>query len=253
VPAYFSSAVITPDRRDATLAFGIRLMPLDQQQRVIDAMRSELDPPRGVRARLAGLPVIAAQANAQLSSAGRRLLTLLAGLAAVALVLLAIYRRPRRALVPLVPIALATGWSALVLFATRVPLNPLSAMLGALVIAISTEFSVLLSERFQQERAAGHECSAALTRAYRSTGRAVLASGVTAIAGFGVLAFSDIRMLSDFGIVTVIDLTVSLIGVLAVLPSVLVLADRGAFARGSLIARRRRRRQRGRRRPASVA
>jgi predicted RND superfamily exporter protein len=81
----------------------------------------------------------------------------------------------------------------------------------------------------------------------------VLASGVTAIAGFGVLAFSDIRMLSDFGIVTVIDLTVSLIGVLAVLPSVLVLADRGAFARGSLIARRRRRRQRGRRRPASVA
>ncbi len=256
VPAYFSSAVITSDRRAATLAFGIRLMGLDQQQRVIDAMRAELHPPAGVRARLAGLPVLAAQANAQLSSAGRRLLTLLAGLAAVALVLLAIYRRPRRALAPLVPIALATGWSALVLWATRVPLNPLSAMLGALVIAISTEFSVLLSERFHQERSAGGELREALVTAYRSTGRAVLASGVTAIVGFGVLAFSDIRMLSDFGIVTVVDLTVSLLGVLAVLPSVLVLADRGLPAGGPLAARRRRRAARaGRRRagPAPVA
>jgi hydrophobe/amphiphile efflux-3 (HAE3) family protein len=226
VPPYFSQAVLTRQRDAATLAFGIRLMDLEDQQRVIDAMRDELNPPPGVGARLAGTPVIAAQANAQLASASRRLLTLIAGLAAVALVLLAVFRRAERALVPLAPIALATGWSALVLFATRVPLNPMSATLGALVIAISTEFSVLLSERFRQERATGHDVEQALARTYGSTGRAVLASGVTAIAGFGVLAVSDFRMLRDFGIVTVVDLTVSLLGVLVVLPSVLVLSER---------------------------
>src|SRR5207245_3985641 len=116
-----------------------------------------------------------------------------------------------------VPIALATGWSALVLFAVRVPLNPMSVTLGALVIAISTEFSVLLSERHRQERRAGHDAVQALRRAYRRTGAAVLASGVTAIAGFGVLILSDIRMLRDFGLVTLIDLSVSLAGVLVVL------------------------------------
>ncbi|HEU4701449.1 MAG TPA: MMPL family transporter [Conexibacter sp.] len=226
VPSYFSQAVLTRQRDAATLAFGIRLMDLEEQQRVIDAMRAELDPPAGVSARLAGTAVIAAQANADLASPWRRLLTLLAGLAVVALVLLAVFRRAERALVPLAPIALATGWSALVLFATRVPLNPMSATLGALVIAISTEFAVLLSERFRQERAAGHAVEQALARTYGSTGRAVLASGVTAIAGFGVLAVSDFRMLRDFGIVTVVDLTVSLLGVLVVLPSVLVLSER---------------------------
>jgi len=226
VPPYFSQAVLAPRRDAATLAFGIRLMDLEDQQRVIDAMREELDPPPGVSARLAGTPVVAAQANAELASPWRRLLTLLAGLAAVALVLLAVLRRLERALVPLVPIALATGWSALVLFATRVPLNPMSATLGALVIAISTEFAVLLSERFRSERAGGHDVEQALVRTYRSTGRAVLASGVTAIAGFGVLAISDFRMLRDFGIVTVVDLTVALLGVLIVLPSVLVLSER---------------------------
>lgn len=231
VPPYFASAVLRPDREAATLAFGIRLMPLDEQQEVVETMRAELDPPKGVEAQLAGLPVVTAQANAELSSAGRRLLAIALGLIAVAFVLLAVFRSARRALVPLLPIALATGWSALVLFASGVPLNPMSATLGALVIAISTEFSVLLSERFRQEREAGLDVAAALARTYRSTGRAVVASGVTAIAGFGVLALSDIRMLRDFGIVTVVDLAVALIGVLVVLPSVLVLAERGAFAR----------------------
>jgi predicted RND superfamily exporter protein len=102
----------------------------------------------------------------------------------------------------------------------------MSATLGALVIAISTEFSVLLSERFLQERAAGYELPEALARTYRSTGAAVLASGATAIIGFGVLVFSNITMLRDFGFVTLVDLSVSLGGVLLVLPAGLALSER---------------------------
>jgi uncharacterized protein len=153
-------------------------------------------------------------------------LTLLAALVAVAAILLLCFRGDRRrALVPLIPVVLATGWSALVLFALRIPLNPMSVTLGALVIAISTEFSVLLSERQRQERAAGYSSSEALRRAYRRTGAAVAASGVTAIAGFGVLTLSDIAMLRDFGLVTLVDLSVSLLGVLIALPAAVALAE----------------------------
>jgi predicted RND superfamily exporter protein len=227
IPPYFSQDVITADRRVATLSFGIRLMSLDAQQRLIEQMRASLHPPAGVSAQLVGLPVLAAQSGSQVADPWRRLETLLAGLAAVALVLLAAFRGDRRrALVPLAPIVLATGWSALVLFAVRVPLNPMSVTLGALVIAISTEFSVLLSERHRQERLAGYDTREALRRSYARTGAAVAASGVTAIFGFGVLVLSDIRMLRDFGLVTLIDLTVSLLGVLVALPAALVLADR---------------------------
>jgi len=219
--------VITPDRRTATLAFGIRLMSLQEQQQLIEAMRASLHPPAGVSARLVGLPVLAAQSGTQVASAWRRLQDLLIGLAAVALVLLIAFRGDRRrALVPLVPITLATGWSALILFAVRVPLNPMSVTLGALVIAISTEFSVLLSERYRQERLRGRDAIEALRRTYARTGAAVAASGVTAIAGFGVLVLSDIRMLRDFGLVTLIDLTVSLVGVLVALPAALMFAER---------------------------
>jgi uncharacterized protein len=176
-----------------------------------------------------GLPVLAAEASGALSSPSRRALTLLAALLGVFLVLLAARRSARAAALPLIPIALATGWSGGVLFVLgllpgplEVDLNPMSVTLAALVVAISTEFSVLLSARYAQEREAGAGPARSIERAYASTGAAVLASGVTAIAGFAVLIASDIRMLRDFGIVAVVDLSVSLLGVMLVLPAALV-------------------------------
>ena len=73
IPPYFSQDVITPDRRVATLAFGIRLMGLDQQQRLIEQMRSSLHPPAGVNASLVGLPVLAAKSGSQVADPWRRL------------------------------------------------------------------------------------------------------------------------------------------------------------------------------------
>jgi hydrophobe/amphiphile efflux-3 (HAE3) family protein len=246
VPAYFSQGVITPDRKTANLAFGIRLMPLDQQKQVVDDIERRLTPPPGVQASVVGLPVLAAEANAALSSPWRRGLTLLAALAGVFLVLFLVRRSARRAAIPLIPIALASGWSGGIVFLLgllpgplEVDLNPMSVTLGALVIAISTEFSVLLSARYQQERERGAGPARAIELTYASTGAAVLASGATAIAGFAALIASDIRMLRDFGIVTVVDLTVSLLGVLLVLPAALIWAELEPRARLTALWRRR--------------
>ncbi|HET7122111.1 MAG TPA: MMPL family transporter [Solirubrobacterales bacterium] len=210
---------------EALMSFGIRAQSLADQQALIGRVRDEIgEPPPGVEVELAGLPVIAAQAASDLSSS--RYWVTLAGLAAVALALLLVYRSPRRALLPLAPTLLATGWAALILWATGIPLNPMSAALGALTIAIATEFGVLLVGRFHQERAGGGGVEEALRRAYEQTGAAVLASGATAIAGFAVLIASDVRMLRDFGLVTVIDLAAALIGVLLILPAMLIWLER---------------------------
>ena len=144
----------------ALVSFGIRAQSLEDQQALIERIRGEIGepgapggPPAGVDVELAGLPVIAAAAASDLSSS--RYWLALAGLLAVALVLLAVYRSLARALVPLAPVVLASGWSALVLWVTGIPLNPMSAALTALTIAIATEFSVILSARFHEERGGG--------------------------------------------------------------------------------------------------
>jgi uncharacterized protein len=222
-------APLDPETREvgneALISFGIRAQSLEDQQALVERVRDQIgEPPEGVEVELAGLSVIAAESAGDLSSS-RYWLTL-AGLAAVGLALLLIYRSWRRALVPLLPTVLATGWASLLLWLTGIPLNPMSAALGALTIAIATEFGVLLVGRFHEERRAGGEVEEALHRAYSRTGAAVLASGATAIAGFAVLVASDIQMLRDFGLVTVVDLAAALIGVLLVLPASLLLLER---------------------------
>jgi predicted RND superfamily exporter protein len=208
----------------ALLSFGIRAQSLEAQQELIERVREEIgEPPPGVEVQLAGLPVIAAQSASDLSSS--RYWLALAGIGLVAAVLLLVYRSWRRALVPLVPTVLATGWASLLLWITGIPLNPMSAALGALTIAIATEFGVLLVGRFHEERRAGAGVEGALRRAYERTGAAVLASGITAIAGFAVLVASEIQMLRDFGLVTVIDLAAALAGVLLLLPATLLMLE----------------------------
>jgi uncharacterized protein len=209
----------------ALISFGIRAQSLEDQQALVERVRDQIrEPPEGVEVELTGLSVIAAESASDLSSS-RYWLTL-AGLLAVGLTLLLIYRTWRRALVPLLPTVLATGWASLLLWITGIPLNPMSAALGALTIAIATEFGVLLVGRFHEERQGGVEVEEALHRAYARTGAAVLASGVTAIAGFAVLVASDVQMLRDFGLVTVVDLAAALVGVLLVLPATLLLLER---------------------------
>jgi uncharacterized protein len=209
----------------ALISFGIRAESLEDQQELVDRVRDQIgETPEGVEVELAGLSVIAAESASDLSSS-RYWLTL-AGLVAVGLALLLIYRSWRRALVPLLPTVLATGWASLLLWITGIPLNPMSAALGALTIAIATEFGVLLSGRFHEERRRGAGVEEALHQAYSRTGAAVLASGLTAIAGFAVLIASDVQMLRDFGLVTVVDLAAALLGVLLVLPALLLLVER---------------------------
>ena len=51
LPPYFSQAVISSDPETgelgdtAVIAFGIKVMPFDEQKELIDAIRAEIDPP----------------------------------------------------------------------------------------------------------------------------------------------------------------------------------------------------------------
>lgn len=219
VPTYFSRGVVTADHKMANMAFGLKMLPLDRQRAVIDRMRSQLRPPAGVSASLAGVPVLVAAANSTLSKPGPRLVLWLGATVAIALILGVLWRRPRNVMIALAPIVVASGWTGLTLAALEVKLTPLSAMLGTLSVAIATEFAVLLVARVEEERAGGHSLVEAIARCYRATGRTVVASAVTVIAGFAVLGFADIELLANFGWVATVSLCVSVIAVFLLLPA----------------------------------
>src|SRR5690625_7272878 len=81
----------------------------------------------------------------------------LLGMGLVFFSLLLIYRHPIKAFLPLLPIIFIVGWSGLAMYFLDVSYTPLTATLGALIIGIGTEFTVLVMERFYEEREKGYQ------------------------------------------------------------------------------------------------
>jgi predicted RND superfamily exporter protein len=222
-PRDVEHSFISQDRHRINLIFPIANLSLQEREDLLDAMVADLDPPPGVTVEPSGLVVAGIELVNNLE-AGRQTLTL-AALGLVALWLLLAYRRFTTALLPLVPVTMAVGLSALVVYLLGLELTPLTTVSGPLAIAITTEFSVLLLSRYLEEREAGAATDAAVERAARRIGRAFLASGLTLLGGFAVLAFSPMPLLVDFGLIVAIDVALALISVLVVLPPLLRWAD----------------------------
>jgi uncharacterized protein len=226
LPEAIRSSIVTDDHRSASLMFDLTRLSTSEVAGLIDALRSMADPPAGVSIVPAGVTTMTAAIFHGLTE--RRLEIALAGFLAVFLGLLLVHRSWRRALVPVVPIVLVTGWSSAVMWLLGMELNPLTAVMSALIVGIGTEFSVLLMERYWEELGRGMGPDAAMDRAVSRIGRAIAASGLTVVAGFGALLASSFPAIRDFGAVTVIDVLLALVATVVVVPPLaLALVRRG--------------------------
>jgi len=81
-------------------------------------------------------------------------------------------------------------------------------------------------ERYIEERKDGLDKVEAMKTAVGKIGVAILASGITTIGGFSVLMISRFEILKDFGLMTVINMSLALFSTLVVLPSLIYLLDR---------------------------
>jgi len=222
-PVDVRRSFLAGDNKAASLVFPVAPISLDHRKELLADMVHDLDPPAGVRATPAGLAVIGVELVNSLS-ANREAITLLS-LALVFIWLLLAYRRLVLAVMPLVPVLLAVGVSALVVHLLGIALTPLTTVASPLAIAIATEFSVLVMARYLEERAAGRVPEAAIERGGVRIGRAFLASGLTVLGGFLVLVLAPMPLLVDFGIVVSVIVLVALLCCLVVMPALLVRTD----------------------------
>jgi hypothetical protein len=221
------------------IALGVKLTSVAADAKLINQLLGDMNVPKNVSVHATGLTALAAKAYENLT--GRILLFNLVPLAAVALVLLLVYREPRRALLPVLPAAVAAGWSSLVFLGLgRLPggagsslgtLNPLTVVLGALVIALGTEFGVVLLQRFYEERARGLDPDQAAGAALHGVGRAIVVSALTLGAGFAVLALSGLfpgglPLVADFGLAVLVDLALAVGAVFLVMLPLAVAVER---------------------------
>lgn len=229
VPRYFLDAVVTRDAKRAEVSFGVPSVSVREQGRMLARVEEAMRPlPEGIQVTPTGLLARGVQSVDDLEGARPDLL--LAALAAVALLLLAVRRDLRRALVPLVPTVLAAGVSALALRLLGVELSPLGAGLEPLVLAVGVEFGLLLEARFHEARLAGASALDARDEAVRRVGGAVAVSALAVAVGFAALAASRLELLQQFGLLVAFEVLLCAALAIWLVPSLSAALDDGRVA-----------------------
>ncbi|WP_440948327.1 hydrophobe/amphiphile efflux-3 (HAE3) family transporter [Methanosarcina sp. T3] len=182
-----------------------------------------MQPPPGVTVTITGNSVVIIDMVAGLTT-GRSMMTLL-GVFLVLIGLLVVYRDIVKALSPIIPMLVVIGWSGLVMTAMDIAYNPMTAVMGALILGVGSEYSILMMERYFEERDAGMSPVDAIYQASSTTGTALIASGATTVFGFSALIASPFPMISSFGLVTVIDVLLAMIVTFVIFPPLIVLMD----------------------------
>ncbi|MFA5375325.1 MAG: hydrophobe/amphiphile efflux-3 (HAE3) family transporter [Dehalococcoidia bacterium] len=240
LPTQISRNLITEDYKAANIIVSLdSLMGNEETDSLIKTLKSYVEAaPDGVSGVVTGMPVIGKKMWDALT--GGRIEMTFIGIGMVFGGLLILFRfRILRALMATLPIALIIGWSSGVMWLLGIKYTPLTSTLNALIIGIGVEFTILLMMRYYEERGNGEEPFTAMVTAMTKIGRAIVASGLTVIGGFGALLIArDFKILSDFGVVTMINVGFALISTLFVLPSLIVWIDSWQ-SRKELKARRR--------------
>ncbi|QWB99540.1 MMPL family transporter [Mycoplasmatota bacterium] len=203
----------------------VQLMIEKMETNDLDMFLSELDKyyqgieSNEINISITGQAVIDVSMVSSLTS-GRYTITLL-GMLAVFLGLLIIYRSPIKAITPLIPITLIVGWSGLIMYTLDIAYTPLTATLGALIIGIGTEFTILIMDRFYKNKKDYLPIDDTIAETVHMIGKPILISAITTIGGFSALMISDFEILKNFGIMTVINLVLAIVSTLLIMPVVL--------------------------------
>jgi len=139
-------------------------------------------------------------------------------LIAIAIMVLIHFRSFLAVFLALLPVIIGTLWLAGLMGVWNIPFNLANIMTLPLVIGIGVTNGIQVLNRFAEERTPGILS--------RSTGKAVLVSGLTAVAGFGSLILAQHRGIHSLGCVMSIGIAACMIAGLTFLPAVLNLIGR---------------------------
>jgi uncharacterized protein len=134
-------------------------------------------------------------------------------LAAIALMVLFHFRSLVCVILALLPVAIGTIWMGGIMGAAGIPFNPANIMTLPLVIGIGVTNGIHILNRFAEEQKAGVLA--------KSTGKAVLVSGLTAMTGFGTLILAKHQGIRSLGLVMSLGIGTCMIAGLTFLPALL--------------------------------
>ncbi len=152
----------------------------------------------------------------------------------VVILLLAIYRAPLLALIPLATVALATeiarkalsvlaGWGWVDLF------SGIETYTTVVVYGAGVDYCLFLIARYKEEMDSGATLHESVVLSLTRVGAALVASAGTVMCGIGMMVFAEFGKFQQAGVAITFGLAIVLLAALTFTPAMLRLIGRGAF------------------------
>ncbi|MDD3978117.1 MAG: hydrophobe/amphiphile efflux-3 (HAE3) family transporter, partial [Methanomicrobium sp.] len=206
---------------NGVIEFGMLELEVDPAKSLVENVNCDLEwnyPPPGITATLTGSTEMGINLVDEIAN-GKLLMTLL-GFGLIFIWLIFVYRR-FSAISPLIPIIMIVGWNGAIMYILGIDYTPMTAVLGSMTIGVASEYTILIMERYNEERRRGRDKYEAIRTGVEKIGAAITVSGLTTVFGFSALLLSTFNIIKNFGTVTVITVGFSLIGAIVVMPAVL--------------------------------
>jgi hypothetical protein len=144
-------------------------------------------------------------------------------LGAIVVLVLYHFRNLSSVILSLLPVGIGTLWVTGFMGWTHLAFNPANIMMLPLVIGIGVTNGIHMLNRYAEERSPGIFS--------KSTGKAVLVSGLSTIIGFGSLILGDHQGIQSLGWIMATGTAACMIAALTSLPAILTLRERWSTTR----------------------
>ena len=131
------------------------------------------------------------------------------------------YRSPLLGFLTAIPPFITLGWLFMTMKLLGIPLNMMTAMVGAIIVGIGIDYPIHIANRWALEKKAGKDLEECYVISLSSTGKEVLYSALTTLISFGVFITLPIPVISQFAVTTLFGLIYSFIGAVLTLPLLL--------------------------------
>jgi hopanoid biosynthesis associated RND transporter like protein HpnN len=189
----------------------------ENQREFIQTLRSTLDPDGNDHPIITGTPVQLYEYITLLKNSYEQ--AAIYSLIAIILLVAFHFRSLLSVILALVPVAIGTLWLGGLMGLCDIQFNPANIMTLPLVIGIGVTNGIHILNRYAEEQTPSILA--------KSTGKAVLVSGLTAIAGFGSLIIAQHQGIRSLGYVMATGIATCMIAGLTFLPALLNLLERG--------------------------
>lgn len=191
----------------------------EAQEKFVDDLRETLDPQDTNKPIITGTPVQLLEYTDLLRRSYEEAAWY--AIIAIAVMVLIHFRSLVCVILALLPVALGSIWALGVMGWLGIPFNPANIMTLPLVVGIGVTNGIHILNRFAEEQNPSILA--------KSTGKAVIVSAMTTIAGFGSLILADHEGIKSLGWVMSLGVGACMVASLTFLPAILILLSKAGW------------------------